>query len=62
MKTEIDKSQLKLIPAVGLSCQGCELFKYNLQNPTSNGQIAKCIEMMGDLCLNGFIWTKKYGK
>ena len=48
---------MHLIPAIGLSCNGCELIKYGLG--TKNGQVARCIEIAGDECLKGFIWKLK---
>lgn len=57
MENEIDKSKLELIPAIGLSCTGCELREY--AEVTEPGQTAKCLKMVGSECLKGFIWTNK---
>ena len=48
---------MHLIPAIGLSCTGCELIKYGIE--TKTGQVAKCLEIAGFECLSGYIWKPK---
>jgi hypothetical protein len=49
---------LHLVPAIGISCSGCELRHYGVINQRT-GQTAACIELAGNGCLSGFIWVTK---